>query len=367
MSKKMRGIMYILNPFMPILAIGIIVVLLFMFWSSIKPQIAAFTSSYNGVKSAIDTSTAELNRILVDAKKHLVEAVDSSGIPDLITAYQLAIRGLDGLCGPQSGKAGYLPPNANAFLYPSAGRDTTGGTAVPANRLDRYLREEYDTPHARQSVLLRETAFRPGFSQQQFSFASWKLGSSKIKQQTKKLETGLNDALKKAGKDVEKAWEKATKEAAATGAGAVVTFSREIEKVKQEFSQTIAKLGDAAKKMVNDFGAQMDTVAADSCEIVTGPMVAVIKPVMEKSIEPFKHLDNAIEDLKKLIALQVKIKDIFSETAKMYGHIRQSLDIFAALTKRMVYLLTILLIFITINRAARHSDEIRKGWRMLSS
>jgi archaellum component FlaC len=351
---------------MPIIVISVAILLLFIFWVKIEPEITAFTNSYHQVKKIIATSTDEVNKILGDTKKHLVETIESSGIPELITAYQTAIRGLDGLCGPQSQNTVYLPPASNDYFYQTKGAVIHTRMMLAANPSRRYAGSVPYSP-GMNNFLLQVIAGKPDYSQRQFNYVFLKLDGGKIKQETKKLETGLNNALKKAGKDVETAWEKAKKDVAETGSRAVVTFSQEIEKIKTEFSETIAGLSKAAKQTAKNFGAQMDTMAKNSCELVTGPLAAIIKPVLQSSIEPFMHLDNAIEDLKKLIALQVKIKDILSESGKMYENLSQALNLFLAMIKKMVYLLAILLIFITIHRITSKTEEIKKGWQLLTS
>ena len=366
MSNQFRGIIYILNPFMPIIVISIAILLLFLFWIKIEPEITAFTHSYQMVKKTISTSTAEVNNILNDAKKHLVETIESSGITELIAAYRTAIRGLEGLCGPQTQNAAYWPPASNDFFYQTKDAVINTRMTMGANPLDRNSISKSSLP-GRDYFLLRETVAKPDFVQRPFNYVFLKLDGGKIKQEAKKLETGLNKALKKAGKDVENAWEKAKKDVAETGSQAVIIFSREIEKIKTEFSEAIANLNKAAKQTAKKFGAQMDSMAQNSCEFVSGPLVAIIKPVLQLSIEPFMHLDNALEDLKKLVALQAKIKDILSESGKMYNNLGQALNLFLAMIKKMVYLLAILLIFIAIHRITSKTEEIKKGWQLLNS
>ena len=366
MSKKFHGIVYILNPFMPIIVIGAAILLLFVFWMKIEPEITAFTLSYQRVKNTISTSTAEVNNILNDAKKHLVETIESSGIPELITAYRTAIRSLEGLCGPQTQNAGYWPPASNDFFYQTKDTVMTAHMMMAAYPLGRNSMRQPGSS-GRDYFLHRETAAKPDFVRGPLNYVFLKLDSGKIKQETKKLETGLNEALKKAGEDVEKAWEKAKKDVGETGRQAVIVFSRKIEKIKREFSETIASLSKAAQQTAKKFGTQMDSMAQNSCEFVTEPLVSIIKPVLQLSIRPFMHLDNALEDLKKLVALQAKIKDILSESGKMYDNLAQALNLFLAMIKKMVYLLAILLIFMTIHRITRRTEEIKKGWQLLNS
>ena len=217
---------------MPIIVISVAILLLFLFWVKIEPQITAFTHSYQRVKTTISASTDEVNKILVDAKKHLVETIESSGIPELITAYQTAIRGLDGLCGPQSQNAAYRPPDSFGSFYQMKGKVINARMTMAPEPLGRYARSRFDSP-GRDFLLLPETVGKPGFVQRSFNYAFLKLDGGKIKQETQKLETGLNKAIKKAGQDVEKAWNKAKKDVAETGGLAVTAFSREIEKIKK--------------------------------------------------------------------------------------------------------------------------------------
>ena len=366
MSGKFRGILYILTPFMPLIVISVAMLLLFLFWVKIEPEITAFTHSYQQVKETISASTDEVGKILSDAKKHLVETVQSSGIPELIAAYQTAIRGLDGLCGPQSQHAAYRPPDPNGSFYQTKGAVINARMRMAPDPSGRYVGNRYGSPGS-DYLLPGAAADRPGYVQQPFNYAFLKLDGGKIKQETRKLETGLNKALKKAGQDVEKAWNKAKKDVNEKGGLAVIAFSREIEKIKKEFSDAIAGLGKAAQQTAKKFGDQMDTMAQNSCEFVTDPMVAVIKPVLQASVQPFMHLDNAIEDLKKLIALQVKIKDILTESGKMYENLSQALNVFLATIKKMLYLLAILLVFVTIHRITSKTEEIKKGWQLLTS
>ncbi len=366
MSNKFRGIIYILSPFIPIIVIGMATLLLFMFWIKIKPEIIAFGDSYQRVKTTIGRSTHELKIILYDAKKHLVDTIESSGIPELIAAYQAAISGLDSLCGPRSPQTGYLPPAWNDYLSPTNGGVIGRRLAAAANPLSRYFRSGPGSPRM-DYVVLQRTVDKPDFHQQQFKFVFLQVDGSKITKETKKLETELNNALKKAGKDVEKAWEKAKKDVAETKGLAVTTFSKEIEKIKTEFSEAVAALSRGARQTAKNFGAQMDAMAQTSCEFVTDPMVAIIKPVLQRSIRPFMHLDNAIEDLKKLIALQTTIKEILSDSVKMYANLSQALNLFMAMLKKIVYLLVILLIFTTAHRVTTRTEEIKKGWQLLTS
>ena len=366
MSNKLRGITHILSPFIPIIVIIAATLLLVMFWIKIKPEITAFGDSYRKVKTSIGTSTRELKIILDDAKKHLVDTIGSSGIPELITAYRAAISGLDRLCGPRSPHAAYLPPALNGHIFPANGGVIKRGITDAANPLSRYYRSGPD-PSGVDYVVPQRTVGKLDFHQQRLKYAFLKVDGSKISKETKKLETGLKDALKKAGEDVEKAWEKAKKDVAETKALAVSTFSEEIDKIKTRFSKEVEALSEKAGQTAKNFGAQMDAMAQNSCELVTGPMVEIIKPVLQASIQPFMHLDNAIEDLKKLIALQATIEGILSESEKMYAGLGRSLNLFMAMLKKMVYLLIILLIFITIHRITTRTEEIKKGWRLLTS
>jgi hypothetical protein len=51
----------------------------------------------------------------------------------------------------------------------------------------------------------------------------------------------------------------------------------------------------------------------------------------------------------------------------MYDNLSQALTLFLTMIKRILYLLAILLIFITIHRITSKTEEIKKGWQMLKS